>query len=293
MDSIKQNTIYDLIFFGLGQNCQPYISYFFTEAKKISKKYKTKLIIGENGSDDHTFSIIQKELLNLKDPLDIDFVDTSFVEEYSNRVFRLSKARQKLLDHIRQNNIKGKYVCVIDLDNVLDKSLIEENVKKMISILEKDRNKYFAVSAKSLPYYYDILNFENEENLNVNVLELMEKKTIASYYQRKIKIYDLQKKLTKNENIVSISSFNGMCIYIFNDYIKFNYYCLDSAGKIIPEHLNINREIAKYTGKKILVSKDILLNMPDEHKPLFNIFLFLISKIYKYFYLLKKKNLSK
>ena len=44
MDSIKQNTIYDLIFFGLGQNCQPYISYFFTEAKKISKKYKTKLI---------------------------------------------------------------------------------------------------------------------------------------------------------------------------------------------------------------------------------------------------------
>ena len=288
IDSIKQNAPYDLIFFGLAQNCQPYISYFFAEAKKISQKYKTKLIIGENGSTDHTFSEIQKELLNQDQPLDLDFVDTTFVEKYSNRVVRLSKARQKLLDHIKKNNIQAKYICVIDLDNVLDQSLIEENIKKMILILEKNKNQYFAVSAKSLAYYYDILNFENEENLNFDILELMNDKKILSYFKRKKKIYSLQDKLTRLGNVESISSFNGMCLYFFNEYIKSTYYCLDSAGKIIPEHLNLNRIIAKNTGKKILISKDILLNMPVEHKPLLNIINFLASKIYKYFHLLGK-----
>jgi hypothetical protein len=79
-----------------------------------------------------------------------------------------------------------------------------------------------------------------------------------------------------------------MCLYFFNEYIKSSYYCLDSAGKIIPEHLNLNRIIAKNTGKKILISKDILLNMPPEHKPLFNIINFLVAKIYKNFHFLKK-----
>ena len=49
----------------------------------------------------------------------------------------------------------------------------------------------------------------------------------------------------------------------------------------------------KNTGKKILVSKDIILKMPAEHKPLFNIFSFLFSKIYKHFYILKKIKLTK
>ena len=286
--SDKKNSIYDIIFVGLGQNCQPYISFFFTELRKISQKYKTKLIIGENGSTDKTFSAIQKELVNQDRPLDLYFIDTTFIEKYTNRVVRLSKARQKLLDHIIQNNFKAKYICVIDLDNVLDQSSIEENLKKMISLLEKNKNQYFAVSAKSFPYYYDILNFENEENLNHNILELMESKTVTSFNLRKKKIYNLQKKLTKLGNIEAISSFNGMCLYFFNDYIKSSYYSLDSAGKIIPEHLNLNRIIEKNTGKKILVSKDIILKMPAEHKPLFNIFSFLFSKIYKHFYILKK-----
>ena len=80
-----------------------------------------------------------------------------------------------------------------------------------------------------------------------------------------------------------------MCLYYFNEYIKSTYYCLDLAGKIIPEHLNLNRIIARNTGKKILVSKDIILKMPSEHRPLFNIFIFLKVKIYKYF---RQKNKS-
>jgi hypothetical protein len=180
-------------------------------------------------------------------------------------------------------NIQSKYICVIDLDNVLEESLIEENIKKMITILEKNKNKYFGVSSKSAPYYYDILNFESEEDLNSNILEIMNNKRISSYGLRKEKIYFLQNKLTRSGNIEAISAFNGMCLYFFNEYIQSNYYCLDNDGNIIPEHLNLNRIIAKKTEKKILVSKDIILKMPPEHKPLFNIFIFLIVKIFKYF----------
>lgn len=280
---IKQNAPYDLIFLGIAQNCVPHIGYFFAEAKKITQKFKTKFIIGENGSTDNTFSEIQKELLSQDQPFDLDFVDTTFIEKYSDRIVRLAKARQKLLDHIKKNNIQAKYICVIDLDNVLDQSLIEENIKKMILILEKNKNQYFGVSAKSIPYYYDILNFENQENKNIDILELMNDKKISSYFKRKKKIYSLQDKLTRHGNIETISSFNGMCLYYFNEYIKSTYYCLDLAGKIIPEHLNLNRIIARNTGKKILVSKDIILKMPSEHRPLFNIFIFLKVKIYKYF----------
>ena len=280
---IKQNAPYDLIFLGIAQNCVPHIGYFFAEAKKIAQKFKTKLIIGENGSIDNTFSEIQKELLSQDQPLDIDFVDTTFIEKYSDRIVRLAKARQKLLDHTKKNNIQAKYICVIDLDNVLDKSLIEENIKKMILILEKNKNQYFGVSAKSTPYYYDILNFENQENKNIDILELMNDKKISSYYKRRKKIYSLQDKLTRLGNIEAISSFNGMCLYFFNEYIKSTYYYSDLVEKIIPEHLNLNRIIARNTGKKILVSKDIILKMPAEHRPLFNIFIFFKVKIYKYF----------
>ena len=289
IESIKQNAPYDLIFLGLAQNCEKYLPNIFNQIKEISKNYRLKVLIGENGSTDNTFSEIQKELLSQEQTLNLDFVDTTFIEKYSNRIVRLAKARQKLLDCIKKNNIIAKYVCVIDLDNVLDKSSIEENIKKMILILEKNKNQYFAVSAKSDPFYYDILNFENHENMNIGILELMNNKKISSYFERKKKIYSLQKKLTKLGNIEAISSFNGMCLYNFSEYIKSTYCCTDSTKKIIPEHLRLNRIIARNTGKKILVSKDIILKMPKEHKPLFNIFIFLIVKIFKYLSLFTKK----
>ena len=211
IDKIKQNLSYDLVFLGIAQNCQSYIKHFFTEAKKISKRYKTKLIIGENGSYDDTFYEIH-QYLNHNKTLNLDFVDTTFIEKYSNRIVRLSKARQKLMHHLKKENIQSKYVCVIDLDDILERTSVEENINKMILILENNKNQYFAVSAKSHPYYYDILNFESEEHLNIDILKLMNNKNLSTYFKRKNKIYNMQKKITKYLNIASISSFNGMCL---------------------------------------------------------------------------------
>ena len=66
----------------------------------------------------------------------------------------------------------------------------------------------------SSPYYYDILNFESDEFPNASIKKLQNNKSINSYKDRKKYIYDVQKKLSTNENFECISGFNGLCIFI-------------------------------------------------------------------------------
>lgn len=272
----KKKLTYDLIFLALAKNCEHYLDYFFREIRNISNEYRIKLIIGENGSEDNTLNKIHNSFF------DVDFVDTTFIEQYSNRIIRLAKARQEVLDHLKKKNFQSRYICVIDLDDVLKKTLIEKNLRIMIHILEENKNKYFGISSQSKPYYYDILNFLDEKNFNNN-LKLMNNKSIFSYPERKKKIYNLQKNLSNLESFECTSSFNGMCVYFFDEFIKSNYFGLDSDGEIIPEHINLNKRLAKITKKKILVTNQASVNMPLEHKPIFSFFHFLFSKLKKYF----------
>ena len=50
----------DIIFLGLAQNCGKYLPTFFNTIDKISNNKKVKVFIGENGSNDFTFDVIQK-----------------------------------------------------------------------------------------------------------------------------------------------------------------------------------------------------------------------------------------
>jgi len=279
----KKNSKYDLIILSLAQNCEKYLDHFFENLKLASNDLKIKIIIGENGSIDYTFDKIHKSLL------DIDFVDTTIVEQYDVRVFRLAKARQLLLDYLRQKNYQSKYIFVIDLDDVLENCFIYDNLKKMMTTLEVNKNKYFAVSTQSKPYYYDILNFAKDDYFKNDIQELMDKKNLFSFFKRKSKIYDIQKKLSINNSFECASSFNGMCIYFFDEFIKSNYFSIDLNNKVIPEHLNLNLYLFKLTGKKVLVTNEALTNMPSEHIPVFNIFNFILIKTKKYFLIFIKK----
>ena len=51
----------EIIFLGLAQNCQNFLNNFFNKIDQISKKKNIKVFIGENGSDDYTFDLIQKK----------------------------------------------------------------------------------------------------------------------------------------------------------------------------------------------------------------------------------------
>ena len=276
-------TSIDIVFLGLAQNCEKHLVKFFNLINEIYKKKKIKVFIGENGSQDFTFDVIQKNI-SLNDK--IHFIDTTFIEEFSDRIKRLALARQELKNHLLKENINPKFVCVVDLDDVLNNNFNSDLINDLSIILEKNDDKYFAVSLSSKPYYYDILNFESDEFPNKGVKQLQNNRSIKSYSARKKYIYDVQKSLTKKTTFDCISGFNGLCMYIYKDFIQSDY--LEDNDDPTPEHLYLNRILCVKTGKKILVTEN-LLRMPQEHKPLNNIFLFIVEKLYKYISIYFKK----
>ena len=274
MENIE--TKVDIVFLGLAQNCEAHLPKFFDVINDLSKYKKVQVFIGENGSDDYTFDLIQKNIcLNNN----INFIDTTFIEKFSDRIKRLALARQTLKNQLVKECINPKFVCVVDLDDVLNKNFNSILIDNLGNILEKEQDKYFGVSLNSKPYYYDILNFESDEFLNDDIKKLQNNRSIKSYNKRKKFIYNVQKQLTDKKKFDCISAFNGLCLYFYDDFIKSDY--LEDTHNPTPEHLYLNRKLCKVTGKKILVT-DNALQMPLEHKPLNNIFFFISEKLFKY-----------
>ncbi len=270
---------YDVIFLGLAQNCEKFLPKFFNVIDEIAKKKKIKVFIGENNSNDFTFDIIQKKISSSEI---YNCVDTTFIENFEDRIKRLANARQALKEIIINLEIKAEYVCVIDLDDVINETFNENLINKLSETLKKYHDKYFGISVSSKPYYYDILNFESEEFPNKSIKQLQNNKSIKSYNDRKKFIYNVQNSLTQNKNFECVSGFNGLCLYFFDDYIKSNY--TEDSKDQTPEHLLFNRTLNKISGKKILVTENFF-KMPEEHKPLNNIFQFIFEKILKYLYI--------
>ena len=94
-------------------------------------------------------------------------------------------------------------MCVIDLDDVINESFNLNLIEKLIFTLNKEHEKYFAVSLSSKPFYYDILNFESNEFPNKNIKQLQNNKSINSYKQRREFIYKTQK-LMSNKKILNV-----------------------------------------------------------------------------------------
>ena len=95
---------------------QPYPEYGFVRKEQQSQYFTVAL----TGGNDYTFDVIQKNI-SLNDK--ITFVDTTFIEQFSDRIKRLALARQKLKNYLVDTNINPKFVCVVDLDDVLNKTL--------------------------------------------------------------------------------------------------------------------------------------------------------------------------
>lgn len=266
----------EIIFLGLAQNCEKFLDNFFKEIDKISYEKKISVFIGENGSSDYTFDKIQKKISKNKI---YNFIDTTFIEKYQDRIKRLAHARQCLLDKIIELNLRSKFICVLDLDDVINDKFNLNLIHNLCETLIKNQDKYFGISLNSKPYYYDILNFESEEFPNMNIKKLQNNKKFNSYQERKKFIYKVQKKISQKKIFETISAFNGLCIYKFDEYITSKY--LEDTKDQTPEHLYFNRMLSKNLNKKILVTENFF-RMPKEHKPLNNIFQFIFEKFIKY-----------
>ena len=276
---------FDIIFLGLVRDCENYIGNFFKTIEEIRKYKKIKVIIGENNSDDFTFDLIQK---NLQTNNCIEFIDTTFIEKFSDRIKRLALAREKIKNYIKSKNYQSEFICVVDLDDVISQNFSLNLIEELINQLKMNKSSYFGISVSSKPYYYDILNYESEEFPNRSIKQIQNIRSIFSYNKRKKLIYNVQKKLSLKKSFDCISGFNGLCIYFYEDYINSNYIKNSQIEDPEPEHLFLNRNIHSKTKKKILVTENYF-KMPSEHKPLSNFLFFLIEKLLKYILIYKKK----
>lgn len=182
----------DIIFLGLAQNCEKHIDKFFDVIIKLSKILNIHVIIGENNSNDYTINKIKEFSLKFQD--DFTFIDTTFIEKYDDRIKRLAAARQKLKDNIDILKLRSDYICVVDLDDVLNQNFNVDLILELKNKLKKNSLEYFAMSISSKPFYYDILNFESNIFPNHNIKQIQNNKSIKSYKDRKKFIYDVQKK---------------------------------------------------------------------------------------------------
>jgi hypothetical protein len=266
---------FDYIFLSLAKNVEKTIPIFLDFINKISKNHRVLVCIGEDSSKDNTLEIINKYKRKLNNLI---IIKTDKINKINNRIQKIAAGRQILKDYIIKNKLYAKFVVITDLDDVLKNGLNIKSFKQALHILQINKNEIFGISAKSKPYYYDMLNLKIPNLYNFNIYKIQSEKNFDFYNKRKKYIYDYQVKISRMKDILTISSFNGFCIYFFNNYKNSNYISADKKN-ITPEHLYFNNNIHKNSKKFILMSNAIILNTPQEHMPYNYFFHFIFKKI--------------
>lgn len=271
-----------IVFLGLAKNSANTLDYFFNFFQKIKQEYKDcYLIIGENDSTDETKKILNKFSKKNKNFM---LVDTSFVKKFRFRLEKMANLRECLKLRIKKIKKKFDYVCWFDLDDVLANSL---NVNKFLESNKKlvNNQKLFGLSSNSKPYYYDILSFRKKNFFTKNIYKIsLNKNLISGFRLRKKFIYDIQKEILKiTDDIYTFSSFNGMCIYHYKYFKLGSYIDKKKIMRSQVEHVTFNKKIHDKTKKLILLDKNFVMNLPDEHKPYDNFISFCFGKFKFYF----------
>jgi len=278
---------YDIIFLCLAKNVEGTIHNLFNFHKKIQQNNISSLIlIGENGSSDKSFSLI-KNFAKINS--DIVVIKTDHIDIYKNRIERLTHGRNYLKNYVIEKKLYSTYISIVDVDDVIESELDVQAFKKILKTLIDRKNELFGISAKSKPFYYDMLNLYIKDFYEKDVLKIQTDKSIfKSYFSRKKNIYNFQNKITNiNKDIRAISAHNGFCVYLYDDYLIGNYINEQATSnmkdQIIPEHIIINQSIHKKTNKYMLISKEFFVKTPAEHMPYFSLQAFIKNKI-KYFF---------
>lgn len=255
-------------FLGLARNCEastPNVRKLIGEF--LSYEHDLEVFLGENGSTDSTRSILeqyQKEL-----PC-ISIIDTSRMSSVSDRLERMALGRELLKEACARSHLAAPfdYVIVCDLDNVLREAISAASIVSAIKTLETE-DDLFAVSAKSKPYYYDILALHDPKWFNHDASRYF--RSLAGIPFGKILLIGLfifpwQRRLTAAGDFEAHSSFNGLAIYKTKAFFEASY--VKGAPSPAPcEHLVLNRSIARKTGQRIRALDSLLVSMPPEHGP--------------------------
>ena len=276
----KMNKNFDLIFLGLAKNVEKTINIFFKSVENLSKLgLKILVIIGENGSNDNTKKKLELFSSNY---FELKCIDLEILNKYKNRIIRLGHGRQILKDFVFDNSFKTNFLSIVDLDEVIADGFNANVIHESLNFLKENKKYLFGISAKSKPYYYDLLPLIISDYFERDIYKIQTRINLFRLYSdRKKNIYDFQKKITNMRDIETVSSHNGLTTYIYEDFIKGSYLNTKS-NKIVSEHINLNKSINSKDNRFVYMSNDIILKTPKEHLPLSNTEWYLnqLKKIY-------------
>jgi hypothetical protein len=250
----------DFAFLALAKDCAKTIPRFLELLDTLRcNGVSVAAFVGENGSRDGTRALLQRA----EAQEEITLVPTAFMADEPERLRRMALGRQRLKSELEASGIEPRFVCVLDIDNVIARP---PSVAALVAAASKlDRRGIFGVSATSRPHYYDLLAFQDEHRSFEALLDDLAKSRvdIFEYYRFfRSRIYPHQRALTADREIMCASSFNGLCLYRAETYRLGSYL---QVGPSICEHLIFNRRLADQTGGAILIDPGLVLRTPVDH----------------------------
>lgn len=250
----------DLAFLALAKDCAGTVPRFLELLETLRRSgLHVVAFVGENGSHDETRALLQRAEARGE----IILVPTTFMAGEPERLRRMALGRERLKGELENSGISPRFVCVLDIDNVI---ATPPTVPALLTAASKlDRPGIFGVSATSRPHYYDLLAFEDGRRSFVTLLdELAKSRTgIVRYYRFfRSRIYPYQRALTSDREISCASTFNGLCLYRGDSYRLGSYL---QAGPALCEHLVFNRRLASLTGGTMLIDPGLVLQTPIDH----------------------------
>ncbi|WP_245928394.1 glycosyltransferase family 2 protein [Bosea psychrotolerans] len=250
----------DVVFLSLARNCAATIPSFLGLLAALRAEGLTVVaFVGENGSRDGTRELLQREDANGR----IVLVPTPFMAEEPDRLKRMALGRERLKNEFEAAGLEPRFVCVLDIDNVIASP---PSIAVLLAAAAKlERPGIFGVSATSRPHYYDLLAFQDDLRSFETLLEELagSRSNIFAYYRFFCsRIYPHQQALTDDREIECASTFNGLCLYRTDAYRLGSYL---QPGPSICEHLVFNRRLAERTGARMLIDPGLILNTPIDH----------------------------
>jgi hypothetical protein len=246
-------------FLCLAKDCEETIPVFLQFLRDLrSSGLPAMAIVGENGSIDDTKRLlgtgVEEGLLRL--------VDTAFMGAISGRLERMARGREALKAELASVDMPT-FVCVLDIDS---SSARLPDAKDFVSACEVlNGTELFAVSATSVPTYYDLYAYEDDSVSFEDLPKRMhaaKSGPITFWRFLRDSVYIEQQALTSGSDLECRSAFNGLCIYKFEDYCRSSYV----AGSTFEscEHLIFNRRLAA-SGRMMTIRGSLVLQAPPEH----------------------------
>ena len=253
-----------LLFLCLARDCEKTIPNFLSFLQDLRDDgLECHAIIGENGSRDCSRALIQSA-----SPMGVEHLDTKEMSKHSCRLRRMAMGRQLLLNAARgRSGGPGSFIVLADMDNVFECPPDPLAVKDAIAQLH-ELPELFAVGATSYPCYYDLLSMKSEkfDYSSLNGAIAKAKKNLLTYYSfHKHTIYANQLAITAAVPFDCVSSFNGFCVYIADDYLSGTYYAENMDS--VCEHVTMNVSIHDRTGKMIRLDPHLRVVTPSDHRP--------------------------